>query len=332
MIRNGQAWSVRYAHRTRCQHHASLASIFLTLTIIMLCLAATSGAQQDSRAHTGYPGGNDAAASAKVRARADGLLNEMTVDEKIAQLVQLPGFPVPQFAKNADGQKMEQIIETRGTGSILWVSDPKEIDRLQHIAVEKSRLHIPILFGLDVIHGYRTIFPSPIAGASSWDPKMIEEAQAIAAKEARAAGIDWTFSPMVDIARDARWGRMVEGAGEDPYLGSAIARAQVLGFQGREWGSPDHVLAVRQAFRRIRCRRRWARLRRLVRSRRIDVEPLSSAVQSGARCRRRHVHERLHGFERRTGDRQSLPAPRRAALRRGTTTASSSATRTLSTA
>jgi len=214
----------------------------------MLCLAATSGAQQDSRAHTRYPGGDDAAASAKVRARADGLLKQMTLDEKIAQLVQLPGFPVPQFAKNADGQKMEQIIETRGTGSVLWVPDPKEIDRLQHIAVEKSRLHIPILFGLDVIHGYHTIFPSPIAGASSWDPKMIEEAQAIAAKESRAAGINWTFSPMVDIARDARWGRMVEGAGEDPYLGSAIARAQVLGFQGREWGSPDHVLACAKHF------------------------------------------------------------------------------------
>jgi beta-glucosidase len=247
VIRNGQAWSVR-GHRTRCQYHASLASIFLTLAIAMLGPAATSSAQQDSRAHTSYPGGNDAAASAKVRARADGLLKQMTLDEKIAQLVQLPGFPVPQFAKNADGQKMEQIIETRGAGSVLWVPDPKEIDQLQHIAVEKSRLHIPILFGLDVIHGYRTIFPSPIAGASSWDPKMIEDAQAIAAKESRAAGINWTFSPMVDIARDARWGRMVEGAGEDPYLGSAMARAQVLGFQGREWGSPDHVLACAKHF------------------------------------------------------------------------------------
>jgi len=172
----------------------------------------------------------------------------MTLDEKIAQLVQLPGFPIGQFAANADGLTVEQIIEKRGAGSMLWIADPKEIDRFQHLAVEKSRLHIPILFGLDVIHGYRTIFPSPIATASSWDPAMIEQAQTIAAKEARAAGINWTFAPMVDIARDARWGRMVEGAGEDPYLGSAVARAQVLGFQGREWGSADHVLATAKHF------------------------------------------------------------------------------------
>jgi len=109
-------------------------------------------------------------------------------------------------------------------------------------------MHIPVLFGLDVIHGYHTIFPAPIAMASSWDTKMVEDAQAVAAQEARAAGIQWTFAPMVDIARDARWGRMVEGAGEDPYLGSAIARAQVLGFQGKQLGAPDRVLACVKHF------------------------------------------------------------------------------------
>jgi beta-glucosidase len=191
---------------------------------------------------------NPAIPEAKVRARANDLLKQMTLDEKIAQLVQLPGFAIEEFAANSDGLKPEQIIEQRGAGSMLWVSDPKEIDRFQHIAVEKSRLHIPILFGLDVIHGYHTIFPSPIGTASSWDPTMVEQAQTIAAREARAVGIDWTFAPMVDIARDARWGRMIEGAGEDPYLGSAIARAQVLGFQGREWGSPEHVLACAKHF------------------------------------------------------------------------------------
>jgi beta-glucosidase len=191
---------------------------------------------------------NPAIPEAKVKSRATDLLKQMTLDEKIAQLAQLPGFPVPQFLANSDGLKAEQIIEKRGAGSMLWVSDPKEIDRYQHIAVEKSRLHIPILFGLDVIHGYHTTFPSPIATASSWDPAMIEQAQSIAAKEARAIGITWTFGPMVDIARDSRWGRMIEGAGEDPYLGSAVARAQVLGFQGREWGSPDHVLATAKHF------------------------------------------------------------------------------------
>lgn len=215
----------------------------------MITLALAFLAQPASRAQThDATKPNPAIPEAKVKSRANDLLKQMTLDEKIAQLVQLPGFPIAEFAANSDGLKAEQIIEQRGAGSMLWVSDPKEIDRYQHIAVEKSRLHIPILFGLDVIHGYHTIFPSPIAAASSWDPAMIEQAQSIAAKEARAIGITWTFGPMVDIARDARWGRMIEGAGEDPYLGSAVARAQVLGFQGREWGNPDHVLATAKHF------------------------------------------------------------------------------------
>ena len=135
-----------------------------------------------------------------------------------------------------------------GAGSVLWVSDPKEINRWQHIAVDESRLHIPIIFGLDVIHGYHTIFPAPIAMASSWDPKMVESAQGVAAQEARAAGIEWTFAPMVDIARDVRWGRMMEGAGEDPFLGAAMAAAQVRGFQGTDWASPDHLMACVKHF------------------------------------------------------------------------------------
>jgi beta-glucosidase len=230
---------------TRTKQSSPIATLSAFVILCLSILATASGLQAQTHEAT-KP--NPAIPEAQVRSRADHLLKQMTLDEKIAQLVQLPGFPVPEFAANSDGLKVEQIIEQRGAGSMLWVSDPKEIDRFQHIAVEKSRLHIPILFGLDVIHGYHTIFPSPIGGASSWDPAMIEQAQSVAAKEARAAGIDWTFGPMVDIARDARWGRMIEGAGEDPYLGSAIARAQVLGFQGREWGSPDHVLATAKHF------------------------------------------------------------------------------------
>ena len=179
---------------------------------------------------------------AQVESKANELLRQMTLEEKVAQLTQLPGFPLPEF-KQQNGVTPEEAARKYGAGSVLWVSDPKEINRWQHIAVDQSRLHIPILFGLDVIHGYHTIFPSPIAMASSWDPKMVEAAQSVAAREARAAGIAWTFGPMVDIARDARWGRMVEGAGEDPYLGAAMARAQVLGFQGAQLGGPDRVLA-----------------------------------------------------------------------------------------
>jgi beta-glucosidase len=114
--------------------------------------------------------------------------------------------------------------------------------------VEKSRLHIPLIFGFDVIHGFRTIFPVPIAMAASWDPSAAVKAQTVAAKEARAVGIDWGFAPMLDIARDPRWGRMVEGAGEDPYLGSAMAAAQVRGFQGEYIGAPDHILACMKHF------------------------------------------------------------------------------------
>ncbi|HTW31363.1 MAG TPA: beta-glucosidase BglX, partial [Candidatus Sulfotelmatobacter sp.] len=177
---------------------------------------------------------------------AKDLLREMTLEEKIAQLSQLPGMPIPEFTKQ--NGKPEDVLRKYGAGSVLWISDPKEINRWQHIAVDESRLHIPVLFGLDVIHGYHTIFPSPIAMASSWDPKLVESAQTVAAREARAAGIEWTFAPMLDIARDARWGRMVEGAGEDPYLGAAIARAQVLGFQGTHLGDLDRVLACAKHF------------------------------------------------------------------------------------
>lgn len=179
---------------------------------------------------------------AQITARANRLLQRMTLDEKIAQLSQLPGFPIPEFVKNAGGTT-EDVIKNLGAGSVLWVSNPKEIDRLQHVAVEQSPSHIPILFGLDVIHGYRTTFPAPLAMASSWNPSLVEQVQATAAREARAVGIQWTFAPMVDIARDARWGRMIEGAGEDPYLGAAIARAQVKGFQGGPVVAPDRVLA-----------------------------------------------------------------------------------------
>ena len=167
----------------------------------------------------------------------------MTLDEKVGQLNESSGIVMPGIAT----EKPDDLIAKGGVGSILWQMDVKEINRLQHIAVEKSRLHIPIIFGFDVIHGYRTVFPVPLAMASSWDPSVEEQAQHLAAEDARAAGIQWTFTPMVDIARDARWGRIVEGAGEDPYLGSAMARAQVRGFQGEKLG-PNSVLACVKHF------------------------------------------------------------------------------------
>jgi beta-glucosidase len=164
----------------------------------------------------------------------------MTLQEKIGQLSQqfLFGPPASIEPKLAKGE----------LGSLLFVTDPHERNRLQHIAVEQSRLHIPLMFGFDVIHGFRTIFPVPIGMAASWEPELSKTSQAIAAREASAVGISWAFAPMVDIARDPRWGRIVEGAGEDPYLGSQMAAAQVQGFQGEYIGQPDHLLACVKHF------------------------------------------------------------------------------------
>ncbi len=177
---------------------------------------------------------------AVVHERANLLLNQMTLDEKLGQLSQLFDF--------APSKAIDDAVSTGKLGSLLFVTDPAEINRLQHLAVEHTRLHIPLIFGFDVIHGFRTIFPVPIAMAASWDPSAATKAQTIAAKEARSVGIDWAFAPMLDIARDPRWGRIVEGAGEDPYLGSAMSAAQVRGFQGDYIGAPDHILACMKHF------------------------------------------------------------------------------------
>jgi len=179
----------------------------------------------------------------QVRDRADTLLRQMTVEEKVGQLNQVSGRIIKGFADD----KPDAAIRAGRVGSVLWQVDVHELNRLQHIAVDESRLHIPLLMAFDVIHGYRTIFPVPLAMASSWDPSVEEQAQHAAAEDARAAEIQWTFTPMLDIARDARWGRIVEGAGEDPYLGAAMARAQVRGFQGDEL-SPSTILACAKHF------------------------------------------------------------------------------------
>lgn len=184
-----------------------------------------------------------------VRERVDALLKQMTLEEKIGQLSQLFDFGKDKPKDmTLDQRTLDEAITGGRVGSLLFVTDPAEINRLQHLAVDRSRVHIPLIFGYDVIHGFRTIFPVPIAMAASWDPATVTAAQSVAAKEARSVGIAWAFAPMLDIARDPRWGRMVEGAGEDPYLGSAIAAAQVRGFQGDYIGSPDHILACMKHF------------------------------------------------------------------------------------
>jgi beta-glucosidase len=210
----------------------SLRSARLLLPIAALAAVSVQGLAQ-SQTHA-----RDRAAEDRF---VNNLLQRMTLDEKLGQMSQ-NAYKEPDTISHDDRVRNEQV------GSFLFLRDPGEINRLQHIAVEHTRLHIPLLFGYDVIHGFRTIFPVPIALSSSWDPAVAEEAQSDAAKEAHAYGINWTFAPMIDVARDARWGRMMESPGEDPYLASQMAAAEVRGFQGPSLGTPDHILATAKHF------------------------------------------------------------------------------------
>jgi beta-glucosidase len=186
------------------------------------------------------------------QARVDELISRMTPAEKAGQLTQyfyfrLPAGATTEPALGVDSDAQPRMVEDalgRGeVGSLLFVTDPAETNRLQRLTLAGNHLGIPVMFGFDVIHGLRTIFPVPIAMAASWDLETIERGQAVAAREARAVGIHWAFAPMVDIAWDPRWGRIVEGAGEDPFLGAAVAVAQVRGFQGADIGQRDRIIA-----------------------------------------------------------------------------------------
>jgi beta-glucosidase len=173
-----------------------------------------------------------------IERKIDALLSRMTLAEKLGQLQQLDGEGNGNFRP-----EHLELIRKGLLGSTLNVRGALRTNQLQHVAMEESRLKIPMLLGFDVIHGYRTIFPIPLAEASSWDPTLAERSTSIAAQEAYSSGVRWTFAPMLDIARDPRWGRITEGAGEDPYLGAAFARARVLGFQGTDYSRPGKILA-----------------------------------------------------------------------------------------
>ena len=202
------------------------------------------------------PPSNPQLTSPQIERKVDALLKQMTLDEKIGQLVQYSAteaHPAPTPGKTtaalnvnppAPGGVDSYVLAQKGElGSMLNTVGQGLTNHFQHAAVDNTRLHIPLLFGADVIHGFRTIFPVPLATASSWDPDLITDLAHMAAIEARTAGVDWVYSPMVDIARDARWGRCTEGAGEDPYLGSAIARAYIRGYQGESLSAPGSVAA-----------------------------------------------------------------------------------------
>src|SRR5437764_2005755 len=191
--------------------------LFLALVVLLVAILAAAQKLSDQ----------------EIERRVNFILQQMTIEEKAGQLT--------QFAGNSP-QTIEMIKQGK-VGSLLGVLGAEQANAAQRAAVEGSRLKIPLILGYDVIHGYRTVFPVPLASAGSFDPQLIEQAERVAAKEATASGVKWVFAPMVDIARDPRWGRIVEGAGEDPYLGSQIAAAKVRGFQGKDMADPASVVA-----------------------------------------------------------------------------------------
>ena len=186
----------------------------------------------------------------RLEQRVDTVLALMTLEEKVGQMNQYNGFydvtgPAPQ---NGDAARKYEHLKKGMVGSMLNVRGVKDVKALQKMAVEETRLGIPLIFGFDVVHGYKTISPIPLAEAASWDLEAIRKSAEIAAAEASASGLNWTFAPMVDISRDARWGRVMEGAGEDPYLGSQIAMARVRGFQGTDFTAVTSIAACTKHF------------------------------------------------------------------------------------
>ncbi len=203
---------------------------FLSLTLL---LSATVATQTFAQRKT-------------IEQRVDSVMKLMTLTEKIGQLNQYSGREVTGPASDRKNYLLNDI-KSGMVGSMLNVKGVKDTREIQAIALQ-SRLKIPLLFSLDVIHGYKTVFPIPLAESASWDLSIIRRSAEVAAEESAASGIHWTFAPMVDIARDPRWGRVMEGAGEDPYLGSQIAKARVLGFQGEKLGALDRIMACAKHF------------------------------------------------------------------------------------
>jgi len=213
--------------------------------LLLPLLVLSGGLLAQKRANVG-PYGRTASGGSSIIQRVDSVMRLMTLEEKIGQMNQYNGDWAATGPITKEGDKQDQIRKGM-VGSMLNIMGIGHTRELQEIAMS-SRLKIPLLFGQDVIHGYRTTFPIPLGEAASWDLDAIRLSARIAATEASAAGIHWTFAPMVDIARDPRWGRVMEGAGEDPYLGSCIAKARVEGFQRKRLGDTDAVMACAKHF------------------------------------------------------------------------------------
>ncbi|HEX7071522.1 MAG TPA: glycoside hydrolase family 3 N-terminal domain-containing protein, partial [Rhodothermales bacterium] len=223
------------------------------LGAILLAFAVFATACAGPRESAVAPSGAVVSGNAQSDAFIEDLISQMTLEEKLGQISQYSwGAATGPMAQDANPQSLpdryRQYAREGRVGSFFNVVGAEETRELQRLAVEESRLGIPLIFGYDVIHGFRTEFPIPIAEAATWNPEAVERAARIAGIEAAAHGLHWTFAPMVDIARDPRWGRLIEGSGEDPYLGSVMAAARVRGFQGTDLSDPLTVLACVKHF------------------------------------------------------------------------------------
>ncbi|WP_222439747.1 glycoside hydrolase family 3 N-terminal domain-containing protein [Alloacidobacterium dinghuense] len=234
-------------------------------------------------------------ATPAIERRVNDLLKQMTLEEKIGQLVQYndSGYQSAtsptQIAANPEANNNVNSMDLASSGrlgSMLNTVGAERTNAFQHAAVDKSRLHIPLLFGADIIHGYRTIYPQPIGLAATFDPDLVQSLARMSAEESTTAGIRWFYSPMVDISRDARWGRTTEGAGEDPYLGAAMARAYVLGYQGTSLSNPDSVAACVKHFAAYGAAEAGREYNTTdmseIRLRQIYLPPYKAAIDAGA--------------------------------------------------
>lgn len=213
----------------------ALCAFMTSASVLALGACDTPSAEAQTRADTRFS------------PRVEKLLSEMSREEKLGQLVQKAGGRSKNLNSRLTPEELD-VVRAGGVGSYLHVAGAEPLGELQRVAVEESAHGIPLLFAMDVVHGYRTIFPVPLAMAATWDPGAWEAAARVSAEEATSAGLHWTFAPMVDITRDARWGRIVEGAGSDPYLGSVMASAQVRGYQGDDLADGDTMLAATKHF------------------------------------------------------------------------------------
>lgn len=266
-----------------------LSSLFRTVVVLGLGAALMSGADAQSA-----PPSNRQLASPEIERRVDDLLRKMTLEEKLGQLVQYNdaghiAATAAQLAINPEASNavdaMQLAAEGR-LGSMLNTVGAEHTNAFQRAAVEKSRLHVPLLFGADIIHGFRTIYPEPLGLAATFDPDLVTQLSRMSAEEATTAGIRWFYSPMVDISRDARWGRTAEGAGEDPYLGAAMARAYVRGYQQDDLSKPDSVAACVKHFAAYGAAEAGREYNTTdmsdIRLRQVYLPPYKAAVEAGA--------------------------------------------------